>query len=216
MGWTASSTSPSFPGATSTIRPRCSRSARRKGQGAGYRPRQRISLRAQADPVRIRGSRSSRPTRRRTSSSKVTKVVTFGAFVEIMPGVEGSRAHLRALRSTMSRTLWETFPRAMSSRQDHRGGRRPPAGSRPSGWKSPTRCSHGPTASRRSRRLSRLARSLGGRLFPRTGAYGRAYGEEATDELWAETPVAESEPEAPVAESEPENWLVAESGSTFP
>jgi small subunit ribosomal protein S1 len=46
--------------------------------------------RPQADAVRSRGSRCSRPTTRATPvEGKVTKVVTFGAFVEIMPGVEG-------------------------------------------------------------------------------------------------------------------------------
>jgi small subunit ribosomal protein S1 len=37
----------------------------------------------------IPGSRCSRATARTTSSGRVTKVVTFGAFVEILPGVEG-------------------------------------------------------------------------------------------------------------------------------
>ena len=54
------------------------------------RDRQRISLglkQTQSDPwQQVRRQRTTRAT---SSRASVTKVVTFGAFVEILPGVEG-------------------------------------------------------------------------------------------------------------------------------
>ena len=52
---------------------------------------------------------------------KVTKIVAFGAFVQILPGVEGL-VHLRALApSITSRARPRWSARAMSSSQDPRG-----------------------------------------------------------------------------------------------
>ena len=88
---TASSTSPSSPGATSTILPRCSRSARpsRVKVLDIDRDRQRISLglkQTQEDPWQT-VLNEYKPND--ILEGKVTKVVAFGAFVEIVPGVEG-------------------------------------------------------------------------------------------------------------------------------
>ena len=76
---------------TSTIRPRCSRSARTcKVKVLDIdRDRQRISLglkQTQTDPwQQVLDSYGENDV----VEGKVTKVVTFGAFVEILPGVEG-------------------------------------------------------------------------------------------------------------------------------
>ena len=63
-----------------TVRSRCSTSTATAS----------ASRSASSRPRPIRGSRCSTATARATSSQgRVTKVVTFGAFVEILPGVEG-------------------------------------------------------------------------------------------------------------------------------
>ena len=59
----------------------------REGEGARHRPRAPADLpRAQADPDRPRQVDSYRED---VVEGRVAKVVTFGAFVEILPGVEG-------------------------------------------------------------------------------------------------------------------------------
>ena len=58
---------------------------------------------------------------------RVTKVVTFGAFVEILPGVEGPRAHLRARPAPRREPARGRLAGPGGQRQDHRDRRRAPA-----------------------------------------------------------------------------------------
>jgi len=61
------------------------------------RDRQRSLAGSSSRPKRTRGSGSSTPTTSATSSpARSRRVVTFGAFVEILDGVEGLVHHLRA------------------------------------------------------------------------------------------------------------------------
>ena len=55
---------------------------------------------------------------------KVTKVVTFGAFVEIMPGRRGPRSHLRAGAAPRREPARGRLAGRRGEREDHRGGRR--------------------------------------------------------------------------------------------
>ena len=54
---------------------------------------------------------------------KVTKVVTFGAFVEILPGVGGPRAHLRARAAPRREPARGRLAGRRRQREDHRGRR---------------------------------------------------------------------------------------------
>ena len=58
---------------------------------------------------------------------KVTKVVTFGAFVEILPGRRRSRAHLRAGAAPRRESARDRLAGRRRQGQDHRDGRRAPA-----------------------------------------------------------------------------------------
>ena len=76
---------------TSTTRPRCSRSARRSRSRCSTSTATASASRSASSRRRpTRGSRCSRATSEGdVVEGRVTKVVTFGAFVEILPGVEG-------------------------------------------------------------------------------------------------------------------------------
>jgi small subunit ribosomal protein S1 len=136
---------------------------------------------------------------------KVTKVVTFGAFVEIMPGVEGlvhiselAQHHVENPREIVSQgdvvnvkiIEVDADRRRLSlslKRVEETDEVQPRADGEPLETPQPPRL------------------DLSEDVFPEGGgAVEERTGEEATDEALAETPVAESEPEAPVAESEPE------------
>jgi small subunit ribosomal protein S1 len=62
------------------------------------RDRQRISLGPQADPGGPVAAGDQHPPPGDVLEGQVTKVVAFGAFVEILPGRRGSGSHLRARR----------------------------------------------------------------------------------------------------------------------
>src|SRR5881296_3164917 len=134
---------------------------------------------------------------------RVTKVVTFGAFVEILPGVEGlvhiselAQHHVENPREIVSHG--DTVPvliievdadrRRLSlslKRVDEADEVQPRADGQPLETPEPPRL------------------DLSEEVFPEGGeAVEERTGDEATDEALADTPVAESEPEAPVAESE--------------
>ena len=57
---------------------------------------------------------------------RVTKVVTFGAFVEILPGRRGPRAHLGARAAPCREPARGRLAGPAGERQDHRGRRRAP------------------------------------------------------------------------------------------
>ena len=78
---------------------------------------------------------------------RVTKVVTFGAFVEILPGRRGARAHLRARAAPRRESARGRLAGPAGQRQDHRGRRRaPPALALAQARRGrPTRCSRAQT-----------------------------------------------------------------------
>src|SRR5881296_1244885 len=134
---------------------------------------------------------------------RVTKVVTFGAFVEILPGVEGlvhiselAQHHVENPREIVSHgnvvrvkiIEVDADRRRLSlslKRVDEADEVQPRADGQPLETPEPPRL------------------DLSEEVFPEGGeAVEERTGDEATDEALADTPVAESEPEAPVAESE--------------
>jgi small subunit ribosomal protein S1 len=136
---------------------------------------------------------------------KVTKVVTFGAFVEIMPGVEGlvhiselAQHHVENPREIVSQgdvvnvkiIEVDADRRRLSlslKRVEEADEVQPRADGEPLETPQPPRL------------------DLSEDVFPEGGeAVEERTGDEATDEALAETPVAESEPEIPADEPEPE------------
>jgi small subunit ribosomal protein S1 len=137
---------------------------------------------------------------------KVTKVVTFGAFVEIMPGVEGlvhiselAQHHVENPREVVSQgdvvnvkiIEVDADRRRLSlslKRVEDADEVQPRADGEPLETPAPPRL------------------DLSEEVFPEDGGepVEERTGEEATDEALVETPVAENEPEAPAEESEPE------------
>jgi small subunit ribosomal protein S1 len=134
---------------------------------------------------------------------KVTKVVTFGAFVEIMPGVEGlvhiselAQHHVENPREIVSQgdvvnvkiIEVDADRRRLSlslKRVEEADDVQPRADGQPLETPQPPRL------------------DLSEEVFPEGGEpVEERTGEEATDEALAETPVAESEPEEPAAEAE--------------
>jgi len=136
---------------------------------------------------------------------KVTKVVTFGAFVEIMPGVEGlvhiselAQHHVENPREIVSQAdvvnvkiiEVDADRRRLSlslKRVEETDEVQPRADGEPLETPQPPRL------------------DLSEDVFPEGGeVVEERTGDEATDEAMIETPVAEDEPEAPVEESAPE------------
>ena len=136
---------------------------------------------------------------------KVTKVVTFGAFVEIMPGVEGlvhiselAQHHVENPREIVSQgdvvnvkiIEVDADRRRLSlslKRVEEVDEVQPRADGEPLETPQPPRL------------------DLSEDVFPEDGeAVEERTGDEATDEALVETPVAEAEPETPAEEPEPE------------
>jgi len=133
---------------------------------------------------------------------KVTKVVTFGAFVEIMPGVEGlvhiselAQHHVENPREVVSQgdvvnvkiIEVDADRRRLSlslKRVDDSEEVQPRADGQPLETPAPPQI------------------DLSEDVFPEGGAVEERTGEEATDEALAETPVAESTPDIPAGEPE--------------
>jgi hypothetical protein len=122
----------------------------RRGQGARHRPRPPADLaRPQADAERSRGSRCSRSySEGDVVEGRVTKVVTFGAFVEILPGVEGlvhiselAQHHVENPREVVSQGPGRSTSRSSRSTASAAGSR-----SRSSASRTTSRCSPAPTA----------------------------------------------------------------------
>ena len=93
---------------------------------------------------------------------RVTKVVTFGAFVEILPGRRGARAHLRARAAPRREPARGRLAGRSRQREDHRGRRRAPP---PLALAEADRGRRGDAAAARGRRAARPAIDLSEDVF---------------------------------------------------
>ena len=135
---------------------------------------------------------------------RVTKVVTFGAFVEILPGVEGPRAHLRAREPPRREPARGRLAGRSGQRPDPRDRRRPPP---PLALAQACRGGRSARAARRRRRVRALdvgPQALRGGVPPGGAAVAaKAAAEESTAAEAPEvTELGEAEDAAPEPQAE--------------